>query len=154
MENKKYDKAFSEIRVILENTEEELVHKIPKSFRNFIEENYDKNYKVPFINVNRKIDEQGLLDETMTIISLIYRNYWCDEMQRKEYDEIVRKNELKLQEEIRERYNPDKIFERNIKKEEIEEENKMMQQDLVVYKESMFNKIWLKIKNIFRKWKK
>lgn len=146
MKNKSYDKAFSEVRVILRNTEEELVNRIPKSFKNFIEQNYDKNYEVPQINVNKKLDEQGLLDETVTIISLIYRNYWCNESEREEYDKLVKNNEWKLQEELREKYNPDNLFK---KKEESEEENLAVQQAMIAYKEPVFKRIWLKIKSIF-----
>lgn len=151
MKDKNYNKAFSEVRFILKNTEEELINKIPKSFKTFIEENYDPDYKVPEINVNKKLDKQGLLEETIVILALIYRNYWCDETEREQYDEIIKKNEIKLQREIREKYNPDNIFKSNIKEDIDSENGKVLevQQSLAIHQKSIWKRIWIKIKNIF-----
>lgn len=151
MINKNYEKALSEVRIILKKTDENLLYRIPQNFLNFIENNCDTKHKVPSIDINRKLEEQGFLDETLTILSLIYRNYWCNEQQRKEYDEIAKKNEQKLQEKIREKYSPDKIFEEKESQKERIERNVELQQALVEYKVSIFEKICLKLKSFFMK---
>ena len=59
--------------------------------------------------------------------------------------QLQRLNEtLKIEEEKRKKYNPDKIFKSDEKKEKIESKVAM-----TVYKESVFRKFINKIKNIF-----
>ena len=40
-----YKNSFKEVYDILQNTDEELVHKIPKNFMDFIKNNMNTNYK-------------------------------------------------------------------------------------------------------------
>lgn len=70
-----YKNSFKEVYEILENTEDELLAKIPTKFMNFIKENMNENYKTN-IQRNVDLDKQPLLKETEAILSLIYRSYW------------------------------------------------------------------------------
>ena len=56
--------------------------KIPSQFVNFIDENRDIHYK-PDIDFTKSINQQNLLKETRTILSLIYRDYICDKDKKK-----------------------------------------------------------------------
>lgn len=71
-----YKNSFMEVYVILQNTDKELVDKIPLNFINFIKNNMNSNYKTN-IRLDVPIDNQKLLKETEAILSLIYRSYWA-----------------------------------------------------------------------------
>ncbi len=71
-----YRNSFKEVYEILENTESELLSKIPTKFMDFIKDNMNKDYKTN-IQQNVDIDKQPLLKETEAILSLIYRSYWA-----------------------------------------------------------------------------
>jgi len=62
---------------------------------------------------------------------------------------LFRENELKYQQDLREKYNPDNIFKKRTQESVIEEKNIEKEFALVEYKESIFKKLINKIKNIF-----
>ena len=72
--------------------------KIPSQFANFIDGNRDIHYK-PDIDFTKSINQQNLLKETRTILSLIYRDYICDKDKKKELLEKDAK-EIQKQEEL------------------------------------------------------
>ena len=78
-------------------------------------------------------------------------NYWCeDETEKQEMLKMYADNDKKIEEEMRERYNPDNLFR---KKEKVfEEENNEENMQLIEYKEqNIFKKIINKIMKFFRK---
>ncbi len=87
--------AFCEVYDIINNMENELQNKIPKTFVNFIKENRSKNYMVN-IDYTISINKQPLLKETRTILALIYRDYLCDKSKRQELiaNDVHQLNEL------------------------------------------------------------
>ena len=136
-----YQKAFKEINDILDNTDEELIKRIPIKFIEFIKNNMNKKY-ITNINTEIKISEQKLLKETESILSLIYRTYWANETEKKEFAEEDFKRILEIEKKKKENYigkNVDEIFEKRKKvSENIQESN------LIVVKKEGF------IKRIFR----
>lgn len=136
-----YQNAFKEINDILDNTDEELIKRIPIKFIEFIKNNMNKKY-ITNINTEIKISEQKLLKETESILSLIYRTYWANETEKKEFAEEDFKRILEIEKKKKENYigkNVDEIFEKRKKvSENIQESN------LIVVKEEGF------IKRIFR----
>ena len=92
-----------------------------------------------------------LKDKTKSLITMIYLNYLCDETQKKNTQLILKNNEEKYQKELREKYNPDNIFNHNqvIKEEKKIEKYTETKQNMqmIEYKESFFTKI----KNIILK---
>lgn len=147
MLNDKYTKALAELKVILENSEDSIIKKIPKTFIMFVEENYDKDYSCK-ITPNISINDQNILDETKYLIALIYRSYLCSENERKEYDKILLENEINYQNEIYEKYDIN-VFNGKKKESEIEEKT-----DLYVVKkrENIFKIIINRVKKIFINW--
>lgn len=81
MTNNTYPNALKEVSDILENTDEELLNRLPENFIEFIHENMNTNYKSN-IDFNVDIDKQNLLYETSAILSLIYRNYWATDEEK------------------------------------------------------------------------
>lgn len=102
--------ALREVHVILNNTNLNDVSKIPVSFVEFIEENEDTEYQ-PTINFNLPLENQNLKPETISILSLLYLKYWCEnEEQKDDFQELLKKNEETYQEELKKQYNPEDLF--------------------------------------------
>ena len=81
---------------------------IPQKFIRFIKNNKDNNY-IPSIKKDIPINEQQLRKDTKVLLSLFYRNFWCE-------SEI--KNNLKLEDNnvIKKYGNSTKNFEEVIAK--------------------------------------
>ena len=118
---------------------------IKKAMIIFLEKNQDKEYKVN-IDYNKSINEQMLMKETRALLAIIYRDYLCSSEKRKELIYKDKEEFNRMEEEKREKYNPNNIF----KKHEIENE-KSEDKGIIIYKESIFQKIINKIKSIFVK---
>lgn len=116
------NQVCSEVYDIIFHMENELFNKIPKSFINIIEQNRDEKYETK-IDYSKSINDQELQRGTRVILSLIYRDYLCSEKQRKI---LIEKDEKEL------------------KDEEIENPKSM-----IIYKETIIQKIINKIKKWF-----
>ena len=148
MVTKEFAEASAEINEILKYLPEEYVGKIPTKLRDFFKKVEDKEY-ITNIDQNKPLDEQDIKPKTQTLLTILYREYWCNEKEKAELDKILIENDRKYEEELREKYNPDNIFKKNEDTEEIEtvEETALIEYD---------NKTWYKkafefIGNIFRK---
>jgi hypothetical protein len=75
MRDDSYKNAFKEVYDILENTDEELLSKIPNTFIKFLKDNMNADYQSN-IKIGIKLDKQHLLKETEYILALLYRSYW------------------------------------------------------------------------------
>lgn len=108
-----YENALAEVDIILKLMPENLLHKIPNSFLNFIEQKKSKSY---IINLNFDIPlyEQNLLKETRIILSLIYRSYLCDSRQSRKLkiDDIIELNKNQI--EINKKYSYENLFKHKI----------------------------------------
>lgn len=144
-----FAEASAEISEILGYLPTEYVEKIPAKLRAFFNKVKKADY-VSKIDPYKQLDEQELKPKTKTLLTVIYRNYWCNEEERAELDKILIENDKKYEEELRERYNPDNIFK---KKEIIEEKIETIQSNLPaeIKKESFVKKLFNYIKGLFRK---
>ena len=139
----KYAKAFKEIYVILNRSSRDELDKIPKSFINFIENNMDVNHN-PKIEFNEKF-EKSVLEETLLLLALIYRDYLISEEERS----ILLKNEEEKVEELKEKYNVEKLL--NKRKQDYENSGGNIEQRLSdIKEEKWYNKILNKILKIFK----
>ena len=98
----------------------------------------------------------NLKEKTKEILGVIYINWWCDKKDKEDYTKQIKELEIKRQEEIKEKYNPNKIFENKNKVQGYTNETKevIAQNETVTmieYKESIFKKIWNKILSFFNK---
>lgn len=89
-----YKNAFKQVYEILQNTDTELVEKIPAKFIEFLQNNMNIDYQTN-IDKNMDIDKQVLLDETEDILALIYRSYWATDEEKQEFSS---KDKLELKE--------------------------------------------------------
>ena len=155
MFSNEYGEAAVEALDILDNTNKADVEKIPSSFIKFLVDNASEDYRVNFDH-SKTIDQLNLKEKTKEILGVIYINWWCNKRDQENYKEQIEEQERKSQEEIREKYNPNKIFENKNKSQEyskITTENIMKNETITMieYKESIFKKIFNKILNFFKK---
>lgn len=98
-----YRNSLKEVYDVLENTDVELVNKIPNKFLNFIKENMNVNY-ITHINPNVEISKQPLLKETEAIFSLIYRSYWLTDGEKQEFSERDKEQLIQKEEQKKAKY--------------------------------------------------
>lgn len=141
-----YKDAFKEVSVILENTDEELLSKIPNKFIEFIKNNMNTEYKAD-INPSIDLDKQRLLKETEAILSLIYRSYFSTDEEKNQFmytDEIELQ---KIEERKKQEYKSiDEIFNKKNDISKVTLDNSLM----VIPKENFIMKIIKKIKAFFK----
>ena len=151
MITKEFAEASAEINEILKYLPEEYVGKIPNKLRDFFKKVEDKEY-VTNIDPNKSLDEQDIKPKTKTLLTILYREYWCNEEEKAELDKILIENDKKYEAELREKYNPDSIFKKNEQTEEIEtvEETALVKYENKTWYQKMFDFIG----NIFKRFKK
>lgn len=132
--------SYSEVDVILSKLDKRYYNKISKGFLNFININEDKEYKTYFANNENSIN---ISKYTQTLLALVYRTYFCDEEQRAEYDNILNNNQIRFDEEQREKYGVEHTFQQrrassNISEEPVQENLQI----IVVKKENIFIRLF------------
>lgn len=114
MEN--YKRALSEVNTILAFIPKELEQKIPDKFKKIIEQERDKKYKP---EINDLILQKNMLQETVVILGLIYRDFLCSYDERKKLqmqDKIELQKLLKDQNETKFDYGS--LFKEHMQKQE------------------------------------
>lgn len=128
---------------VLDHFDSNLIEKIPIKFLDYLNElslgsNRDVN-----IDLEKKLIEQDISEESKDLIALIYYSYIANEEEKKQILKLWNENEKKYVKELEEKYNPDNIFKdrnRNI--------NNLPAQ---VRKRSLLDKIISFIRNIFNR---
>ena len=113
MFSNEYGEAAVEVLDILDNTNKSDVDKIPSNFIKFLVDNASEDYKVN-LDHSKLISEMNLKEKTKEILGVIYINWWCDQKDKENYTKQIKELEMKRQTEIKEKYNPNKIFENKI----------------------------------------
>ncbi len=111
MGNIEFSEGISETLDILNHMDKLYTDKIPRSFKEFLENNKSANY-ISNLDHSKKINEMNLKEKTKDILATIYINYWCNPQQKVDYNNLLKQNERKYQDKLREKYNPDNIFKR------------------------------------------
>mgnify|MGYP003308247126 CR=1 FL=1 len=139
-----YYKAFKELNEIIKFFPRNEYKKIPKSFIDFIEGNMDKSYEYIVEHVD-DFQNQEMLEETKVLLSIIYRDFIASPDEKKQIIRMEKKELLKEEKRIQEKYNPDKLFEKMGAKVEKEQDS------IVEYKESIFIKLKKWLKRVFNR---
>ena len=106
---KTYAKAFTELSEIISNMKDSLKNKIPSKTIKAIELAKDKNYKFNY-DKSKSLNEQTLLPETKSLLSVIYSDYLCSTEERKKWQEYDR-FELQKQDEMKAKKYNSSVFE-------------------------------------------
>lgn len=147
MVTKELSEAAVEFNSILEYTSEDLKNKIPKKFLDFLQSIQSKTYKFEY-DKTKKLDEQKLKPKTRGLIALVYQDYICNDAEKEEYIQKSQKIIQQIEENKREKYNPNDIF----KDKKIDNDKDTTNTvEIAEYKKSIIKKIINKIKNIFTK---
>lgn len=137
-----------EVLSILAFCDEELIKKIPTQVMRKLVEIAADSEESYYIEKNKKLCEQYITEESKDLISLIFYSYIADENEKKELLDAWNKNEDVYQEKLREKYNPDNIFEK--RRTTYNEQAITNELAVVEYKETLINKIINKIKKLFK----
>lgn len=150
--NIKTKEIYSEVYQVLNLLGNEYIDKLPTSLINMLKEKREINYNPQYTD-DIPLNEQNIKKETISIIVLLYLNYWCkDDNEISEVKNILKENENKYQVELREKYNPDNIFSNQHRNSSIDNAQNNQELALIERKNiKWYKKIWKTIKNFFRK---
>ena len=76
-------KAYSEIYEILNLMEKEYVNKVPPKLRDLFKMEKEDNFSVN-INIDKPLENQNLQKDTLTILAVLYINYWSESDEEKQ----------------------------------------------------------------------
>ena len=98
--------AAAETIAVLYNTKASLVAQIPYAILRALEEKA-KEYKGEIrLAVNAGLDKQEISDEARAILSILYKDYWCDEEKHQEMNSVFDQKLNEYNEEQKEEFNP------------------------------------------------
>ena len=82
MENIILKNVFAEISMLFNYIDYNLITKIPLHILECIENEKNPNHKI-VIDPNKSLDEQNLLKETFSLLTVFKLDYWCDDEKEK-----------------------------------------------------------------------
>lgn len=140
MENiQKINDISKEVLTILAYFDQKIIEKIPTSFLDMLKNQAANSTNEFYINPNSDISEQNISEESKDLISLIYYSYIADENEKNEISKLWYENEEEYNQELREKYNLDSIFDNRKSIQKDEERN--TSKELIVLKENWFTKL-------------
>ena len=103
-------RAYAEVDYIISHMNEKFREKVPEKMLNFFHEYKDPNYEVK-VNPYVPLQKQGLKRYTLEILALFHLKYWCeDEERKKELYGLMLENQERLEEQMREKFSVEKLF--------------------------------------------
>lgn len=150
MEEIEYSNSLYQVNEILKYMAPNLKARIPKRIISYFENNKSKNYSWS-IDKSLPLESQDLLTPTKEILTLLYRDYICDDIERIKIQKTLSENDIKYQKELKEKYNPDNIFKNKQKNIKVTEKETQDTTSMSTCRESFFIKIIDKIKLFFHK---
>ncbi len=147
MVSKQYACAYKEVIELLKYFPIQDVKKIPPNVLEYILKNKEEDYEYR-VEANKPFEEQKKSIITEAIFANFFRDYWATEYQRERILQKEKVDKLKIEEQKRNKYNPDEIF-KNKPVQNLESSNNT---DLIVYKEkNILKRIIEKILKVFNK---
>lgn len=138
-----YRNAFKEVYILINDLSEELYCLISPNFIKEIKSNMNKNYNISL----QELEENGAMPETKAIMSLVYRDYLCDE---EEKSKLLNEDKVATEEQ-REKYfdmfDKDENVNTEIETEVIQATTELME----IENENIFKKIINKIIAFFKR---
>lgn len=145
MNKGEYSNAFSQLSEIIKNMKKELRNKIPIEVIDSIEKSKNEDYIFKY-NPAIPLNQQNLLPETKSLLSVIYSDYLCDESEKEKWNEYDR-----YETEIIENAKKEKYDENFFKNSRDTGKNQTASSTALVVKERWYNKIFSRIKSVFKK---
>lgn len=125
-----YREAFSEIDEIFKLMPISFINKIPIKFRDMIHNEKSKEYQ-PIIE--EPLENYTLKEETIIILSLIYRDFlWRFPLFKRKKEKLKMRDAQRIkknEEELKEKYSVDNLFKNRQKA----KEDEILQQNIIVF---------------------
>ena len=147
MENVEYLNSLYQVSEIINYLSPELKNKIPKKLLTYFEQNKSKNYNWN-LDKTKSLKEQDLLENTKEILTMIYKEYLCDEKEKPEIEKVLIENEINYQKSLSKKYSSDVFSKKNRVSVYTDKTSNV---ELLKQEESIFKRIINKIKSIFKK---
>ena len=141
-----YRQAFTEVLEVLKHTSKSIVEKIPEKFIMFLKDNKDDEY-IADIDFSKPNWEDEVKQETQAILALIYRDYIVSSEKKSELIREEQEKQIRIEKEIREKYNPDNLLKNKQEQTVVENTNLPVE----IKKETFFKKLISFIKGLFNK---
>ena len=106
-----------------------------------IENQKNKNINFKF-DINKKIAEQKIHNETLEVLAYINYNFWLDSNEKNNFEKVLQKNFNEIENDKRKKYNPDSIFKKT---------NTTQELQIQVVKMSFWKKIIRRIGALIKK---
>ncbi len=143
MVNTIYAKAYKEVLTVIKNLTKDDYEKIPKEYIEFLENNCNNDYDFEY-NASKSFKEQELLEETKLILFGLFEKFGATDTQQAKIKVFKTNYNNRLEEQKREKYNPNEIFK---KTKNVEEKNEIIEYK----KQKWYQKIFAKILKIFKR---
>lgn len=135
---KENKKALAELQVIIMKMSPELQNKIPMEVKRNISANMDKTH---FYETDME-----MLPETRALLSVIISKYLAGANDKEKFKQLDNLYSEKNEEKKSLKYNPDNIFEK-----ESSQNDENSESNIILYKQTIFQKIKNKIKKLLKK---
>lgn len=152
------NKVYSEVYSVLNLLNKDDLRRIPEDILFFIKANMDED--VDYMDKNQSFDEIKITREAEDMLALLTYHYLCDDNEKVEVNKVMEENEKIHQEELKEKYNPDNVFD-NVKSSNVQNDSESRNintnnsaietADIIVTKESFISKIINKLKGFFKR---
>lgn len=148
MINSTYAKAYREVMEIIKYFPKKEYIKIPKEKIEFYKNNMDTNYNFT-INPEIDLSKQNISPEANAIIINLFTEYYATAEQKIKIKEILYLNRKKKEEEKREKYKPNEIFQKVEKTQNTEIKPTEANKNTALVEHKV--QFWTKIKNFIFK---
>lgn len=102
--------AYAEVDYIIHHMNEKYLNMLPKKLVSFLDEMKDPTCEV-YVNPRLPLQSQGLKRYTLELLALLHLKYWCeDEERKKELYARMEYNQIKFEEEMKQKFDVDGIF--------------------------------------------
>ena len=148
------EKVYSEVLGVLLALGDSYYSKVPENILTFLKDNCDHGY-LPEYDKNKRIEDLDISEEARMFLTMLKIKYWCkDEDEKNEVRKLLKLNQDKYNTELRKKYNPDKLFEKQERKVESSNTEQPKKSTDIITKEekqSWFKRFLNRIKSFFKK---
>ena len=141
----KYANALTEVAIILDYLVEDDYKKIPKEIIEIVEKYKNEDYLFEY-DEEIELKDQELRPETKAILYNFFRDYLATPEQREKIKKWQQEDRIKAEIKKQEKYEYKEIFNKKDNNKTLENNN----QELIEYKESLFDRIKNWLKNLFK----
>lgn len=142
--------AYAEVYNFINSLPAKEYKKIPNDVVDYINWHRDYNYEFNY-DCTKTVDEQNFSKEAVAMIMKLYLKYFADKDERQNVNSIIYKNNLRKNEELMKKYNPDDLFNNKDTTKTIKKDNNEGTSLVEYKKNSFFIRIKDFIKNVLHR---